>query len=306
MSFSEIYYGCGVTFESEIPLPGVPSAAERRPAVHVVLGTIPSESRHELSAENWFHADHNSLQFLIPGVGQFRVTEGREILVEPFSTASETDLRLSLTGPAFGALLHQRGVLPLCASSIRVDDSYVAFVGKSGIGKSTQAAMLHTVGFPLAGDDVCPVSVINGKDVNADLGFTRVKLWPDKSPEGMERLDFDHDKCEVPAIQLTAGEARPLAAIYVIEDADESNLAEIIQVKGQSCLPLMLRNTYRYCFADSLGCTETYFCNCLDLARSVPIYRLRRHRGVDRFSATVALLTQHWELLGIRQTNAVA
>lgn len=307
MESNHCYFGCGIAFQSELPLPGIPRIRGERPTATVRFGTIPKAVQVPLTKASWFHATPQRLEFLIPGIGRYLVTEGREVLIEAVDGASESDLRVFLMGSAFGALLYQRGVLPLHASSVRVSGSCVAFLGESGDGKSTQAAVLHRAGYPVAGDDICPVSISGETNVVADCGFPRLKLWSDAldslgvDRNGLERSCVDRDKYDVVTYDPDRLKRMPLAAAYLLEYAADRHDVGIERIRGQSCLPQMLRHTYRYCFVDGLDCTQRHFHTCMQLAKFVPIFRLRRLRGANSYADTVQLLEQHWERTGISE-----
>ena len=311
MASSKIYYGCGLPFECELDLPGIPVATSQRPLVSIRFGNIPTDSENPLTGQSWYVGSPNSLRILIPDIAEFLVTNGNSIVIQPHQNASDTDLRLFLLGSAFGALLHQRGVLPLHASSVCVDDGYAAFVGNSGDGKSTHAAILHQAGYTLAGDDICPIA-FSSRGVSADLGFTRMKLWStaleflEIEKDGLERSDFDRDKYDVPTFSSAGDRQRPLRGIYVLEYVDNTAAVGIQRVTGQTSLPVLLQHTYRYCFVEPLGLTEQHFWFCMQLAKCVPIYKLRRCRGPEFFSQTVELLKAHWESDGATKIASAA
>ncbi|MEQ9406777.1 MAG: hypothetical protein RIK87_03590 [Fuerstiella sp.] len=306
------YYGGGVIFDSELQLPGIAAISGQNPTATVRIGPLPVAPSPRLTSRNWFHASPGRLRFLVPEIGQCLVTNGREVLIEPASGASDSDLRLQLLEPAFGGLLHQRGILPLQASMVRVDNCYVAFTGDAGCGKSTQAAILHLAGFPLAGDDLCPVCVSPDATIRAGFGFPALKLRPDALQAlHIERVDLPdarddagHEKYEVSPTSPGSPDRLPLGAIYLLEDAQDRDAVGIFQVRGQRCLPYVLRHTCRYCFVDGLGCTLRHFHAAMQLARSVRIFRLRRRRGVEYFGETALLLAHHWARLKLRDTSA--
>lgn len=310
MSSSEIYYGCGLAFESEIPLIGIPRSERRLPSATVRLGRVSEPEQRPFTEADWFYGEHGQLKFQIPGVARYCISNGSVITVDPQPGADELDVQVFLMGSAFGALLHQRDTFPLHASSVRVGDSYVAFVGHSGDGKSTQAAMLHRAGFTLAGDDICPVQVSPDDEVSADFGFTRLKLWSDTLDSlgiekgGLKRASCDRDKYELPTLESILQQRLPLKAIYVLGYADAAEESGIERVTGQRSLPLLLQHTYRYCFVEPLGCTERHFCHCLSVARTVPIFQLRRPRGFEFAQATIEMLQDHWE--GIVANSSVS
>ncbi|NEX18412.1 MAG: hypothetical protein C1943_17865 [Halochromatium sp.] len=111
-------------------------------------------SDHASVANDQFQIAPGLYQFLIKDVARYRVQDGREILVDPLPDADPGDVRLWLLGTALGALLHQRGLLPLHVSALALSGGAYAFCGDSGAGKSTLAAALHRRGLALLTDDV--------------------------------------------------------------------------------------------------------------------------------------------------------
>ena len=112
------------------------------------------------------------------GVGAFVVRRGCQLVVAPDPGAEERVLRLFILGPALAMLLHQRGLLVLHATTVSIADRAVIFLGESGGGKSTMAAVFSSLGHALVSDDVTAVS-IGEADPCALPGFPQLKLLPD-------------------------------------------------------------------------------------------------------------------------------
>jgi hypothetical protein len=54
----------------------------------------------------------------VPGVARCRVEEGKNISIEPLPGSSPDKVRLFLLGSTMGALLYQRGFIPLHGSAV--------------------------------------------------------------------------------------------------------------------------------------------------------------------------------------------
>ena len=111
---------------------------------------------------------------------------------------------LYLLGSARGALLHQRGLLPLHANAVVLAGRAIAFCGHSGAGKSTIAAWFHDRGDPILADDICAVDGAATGEIIAYPGVPRLRLWRDALEKGGReasgyRRSFDSlDKWDVP------------------------------------------------------------------------------------------------------------
>src|SRR5689334_10832799 len=107
---SEFEYNVfGLQVRSEIPLPGLLPGASGEPGdVTVRVGRISEDQRRP-----GLYRTGGALLLVVPDVARFLIAEGREITVEPAADAPESNVRLYLMGSAFGALIHQRGLLPL-------------------------------------------------------------------------------------------------------------------------------------------------------------------------------------------------
>lgn len=211
------------------------------------------------------------------GVGTFRMLRGREVYVDAEPDASDFAVRLILTGPVLGLLLHQRRVLVLHASSIVAGAGAVGFLGASGVGKSTTAGAFHTRGYPLLSDDLLPVDLDNGCVV-ARSGFPQLKLWPQAlealgdDVEGLARLRPELEKRARPVGDLFQAQPLPLARLYVLADGPRLAIEPI--ASADSTIEF-LRNTYAATVPELMVNPWT-FESCSEVAERVSIRQLRR------------------------------
>ena len=86
--------------------------------------------------------------------------------------ADEALLPVLIAGALLAIHLQLRGALVLHASAVQAGDQAVAFVGRSGMGKSTLATALCTQGYPLITDDLLRVDA----DLRVYPGSTETRL----------------------------------------------------------------------------------------------------------------------------------
>lgn len=235
--------------------------------------------------------------FYAPEAGSYRVREGREIVVTPAPGAGWREVRLFLLGAAWGALCHQRGVLVLHASAVRVENAAVAFCAHAGMGKSTLAAWLTVHSYALVSDDLCRVDIPAQGQPTMYLSAPRLKLWRDAlgalgwSSEPLDRDHFRFDKFHLPWTEDRAAQPLPLRAIYVLAWDEWS----ISRLTGQTALRrFVAAATYRGVLLEPMGQLSAHWGRCLELVRRVPVWELQRPRDLSAMDQTVALLTSHW------------
>jgi hypothetical protein len=119
--------------------------------------------------------------FRIPNVGLFRVQAGNSIRYWcPELTRSSpipNSVKMVLSGPCMAAILRQRGMLALHASSVLIGDKAVCFLGSSQTGKSSLAASFLYEGYRVLSDDLVAIQT-NGVPRNYP-GFPRIFLRKD-------------------------------------------------------------------------------------------------------------------------------
>ena len=290
MSAAHGYALFGLSLTSELALPGFPEAGDGA-GVTVRFGAVAVQDRPVAVADG-------ALVLSVPQVGRFRIARGEEILIDPAPEASERNLRVYLLGSAMGALLHQRGILPLHANAVARGVRAVAFAGRSGAGKSTLAAWFAAHGREVLCDDVCAIGRDRAGVPLVLPGVPRLRLWSDalarsgRDSAHYERSFDGQEKYDVPVAAAEAPAPRPLAACYLLDEAGE-NAPGIERLSPGEAAEALVANTYRGSFVRLLGLTERHFEQCVALARTVPVYRARRRWGEEQFDEEAERLSRH-------------
>jgi hypothetical protein len=286
----------GLSVLSEIALPElVPDPGDGAADVRIRIGTIAKST----DAEAGLHVEGDEALLVIPAAGRFLSRAGLEMLVEPADGVSERNLRLYLLGSAFGAILHQRRLLPLHANAVVVEGRAIGFMGHPGAGKSTLAAWFHDRGFDVLADDVCVVTAGPDGRPLAHPGIPRLRLWRaaleagGRDASAYERAFDDMDKYTVPTDLDRLLPAVPLSHLYLLEKAEAGDPASVTRLEGSAAVEAMIANTYRGAYVRLMGQTREHMLACARLARTVPVFRARRRWGFEGFDSEGAALEAH-------------
>jgi len=278
----------GLTVDSWIPFPELPAAPDGA-AVDVVfrLGEVPVELPDRRNEGACFQVAPGRLLIWLKGVARFYAVDGKEIIVEPAAGAVESDIRLLLLCSPMGALLLQRGLLPLHASAIATPEGAVLFMGASGSGKSTLAAEFGRRGFSLVADDISVVQFGNDGNPLVLPGYPQSKLWPDVTshfglePSSFRQLRSHLAKVGVPVSSFHA-RALPLVAIYLLAIGMPKKV--ILQpLLGTEKLKMLLAHTYRQGFVRGMGVEGVHFQHVAQLANKGRILRADRFKVPEGF-----------------------
>jgi len=230
------------------------------------------------------------------------VTGGHSIEVEAPDDVEIIDVRIYLLGSVMGALLHQRGYLPIHANVIRQEGSAAAFAGHSGAGKSSLAAWLDERGHEVLSDDLCAVRFDDGLPVVFE-GIPRMKLWAEtlsafnRPRSGLTPVATDMDKYHVPlraAGRMGALDAVPLGRVYVLDKAAGDEPPTIERLSGAQAAQALLANAFTWDLGQKiLENPRTQFDQCLTVAKHAAVFRVRRRWGMERFGQEAEAIERH-------------
>jgi hypothetical protein len=235
----------------------------------------------------------------VKDVGRFLIKDGQEVIIDAAPGVSERNLRVYLLGSAFGALLHQRGLLPLHANAVLIEGRAFAFIGRSGAGKSTLAAWFQEQGHVVLADDVCAVALSTDQRPLVLPGVPRLRLWKDAiehaghDSRNFERSFDGFDKFDMPAPREGEQEAAPLAGCYWLREPQADETSRIDRLTGARAVEVLIANTYRGQFATLLGRGIPHMQSCVRLARTVPVYQAIRRKSRGEFVSVARQFRRH-------------
>jgi hypothetical protein len=292
------YQAFGLIIESSVacpellPHPGLPDVTIHYGVVPDALETLQRrEACYELNAEAFL--------LRIKDIAKYLVLGGKKIIVEPAPGVPPDEVRLFLLGSAFGALFHQRGLLPLHGCAIEVNDGAVVFVGAQGNGKSTLAGALHQQGYRVITDDVSVLSFSpKGRPV-VHSSCLHLKLGPDalermgKNPAAYPRVMSQLAKHRLPLGEGFCHHPRPAQRVYELATHDSQDF-QITPLQGTDKLTVFITHTYRLDFLEGPLRKKRYFEQCGRAARQIPVSRLIRPRWPFPLDELVKLLEKEW------------
>ena len=215
-----------------------------------------------------------------PRVARFRVRGGQRIDIEVAAGATKEQAASLARGAPFGALVHQRGELPLHASTVLRpgENTALLIAGVSGAGKSTTAAAFARRDWKVLNDDLSRLTT-SGSQVMVWPGFHALKLWH----KSCELLNIDYSPLRPTGESKrkyfwTSGEvegAHLVSAIIELSSEGESQ-GGLKQLSGSAAIQMLLRQTYRPKLVRALGLKDAHFARVLQVARTVACFRFEK------------------------------
>jgi len=279
------YRAFGLTIGSSIEFPEL-LPADGEPDVVIETGTVPENLENPKKSGVRFQAQPGEFLLTVDNIARYLVLDGNRIVVHSFPNAGERDIRMFLLGSVFGALIHQRDMLPLHASAVKVGDGCVVFCGMSGFGKSTTALALVKRGYQLHADDICVVTMNSAENENKPLVFSaypQMKLWQDALEKlGDKPADFQPvrmvlDKFAVPAGEQFNSPPLPVKKVYILVPWEKQGI-DIVSITGMKKFNALKKHTYRFRFLSGLDKELVHFKNAGELGNRAPIALVYRPR----------------------------
>lgn len=290
-----LYQAFGIDFQSALALPELRAGSgSESGCVKITLGPAPCPDDARL-IETGVAAGPHVFWMEVPGIVRLCVRNGREIAVDIADGATESTARAFLLGSALGALLHQRGLLPIHASAVVISGRAVAFAGHSGAGKSTMALHMTRRGHRLLCDDIWAIDT-SGPVPVVWPGLSSVKLWREtlatvgQSPEGLEQVLPSLDKYRLPIDALAGYRPYPLGAIFSLRHSDDQSAPAVERMGGADAAGVLVANTFRGQLVKPMGRSRAHFDQCMAIARHSGVQRLTRPWAIDQLETSCALV----------------
>ena len=305
------YRAFGYSILSNVSIPGLVPAAPRDAEIRIELGVRPPDSSRwnseELTFESSIFSDSGKPVMRIYSANAGRLThiayeDGVEFWFEekgervwgywPESLALG-DAVSYLLGPVFGLMMRLRGVVCLHASAVAMNEQAVLFMGESGSGKSTTAAVLAAQGCGLISDDIVPIVPRDGA-FYAVPAYPFLCLWPDSVNLLMgEDPDVPVFSPSYAKRQLTTQSGSfafqdaglPISCIFLL-DLNQTDVTALERLSIRDAFLCLVANSYgTYALASDLRAAEFELFG--QLVKAIPIWRLRAHTPPDQLCQLV-------------------
>jgi hypothetical protein len=306
------YVVYGVTLHSDLQL-GLPTHGFGELG-QIHLRTAPasffSHAQRELSPEpdagSWHTfgrlSDHSSY-VRWEGVGEFLVSaRGHQITARQFEEASRESFQVYLLGQALSFALVKSGFEPLHATTVVINGEAVAFLGESGMGKSTLAACFLEAGYAMLTDDLLVVRKgavkkdAVGKDASVFMAYAgppRIKLYPELASRFLGAsngiaMNTEAQKLILPldANRVSDGPI-PLKALYTLAvqtQASRKQSVRITVLPPRESFMALVKNTFNYRIVNSAR-LERQFKQTAQLVSTIPVKKVSYPRVLSQLPA---------------------
>ena len=253
-----------------------------------------------LYEDGFYAVGQNEFSMDVQGVGWFYVSGGNYISITPYPGAAPVTIEFYLNGSAYGAILHQRKIVPLHGSCFFYDGRGIMICGDAGAGKSSLTASFCLDGAEFLTDDITPLLIKEGKPYIWAMS-ERIKLWSDS----LKQLDQKEDKLHriYPETEKyyypmagAAGNTFGLYLVYIIEISDPQ---EVIfeELTGSSKFAALRNEIYRLEYLKGMPENEgVYFNQLIDISNNANVTRVKRPEifGIKELRALVKNHVAHF------------
>lgn len=257
---------------------------------------VPRSVEKPLYESDFWQINQREFAMQIEGIGRFYAGNGNEVEYAPEEDATSESIELYLNGSVYGAILHQRNILPLHGSSFIWKDQGILLCGESGAGKSSLTAAFCLNDAEFLTDDVTPLEIHDDTPEIIPLS-DKIKLWDDS----LQQLQQDHKSLNA----IYPGQLKyyfpmmngmqnkyPLHRVYIIDVVEEGPV-KIDRIGGTDRFVSLRNEIYRWEYLTAMPDTELkYVTKLLAISRKVQVYRVLRPENVP-IEAMAGILKSH-------------
>jgi hypothetical protein len=289
------YSYADITLSSTFPMAGLLAVTNEQKSPDITF-QIMSSPPAEPAGSDWIHVWHTTtgeITLLLAGIdsafllrfpflADFVLDEtGCRIGAWPAPETDEETVRHLLLDQVMPRVLGHQGRLVLHASAVCVEGRALAFVGETGMGKSTLAASFHLSGYPLLTDDGLVVKR-EGDCIEAMPGYSGLRLLPEsvtalfKEPPPGKAMAAYSPKNRVALDQNYKIDSVELAALFVLGKPDLGEETAAIKVSPLSqrdaCMELV-RNSFQLDVSNH-NKVAALFSAATEAAKRLPVFSL--------------------------------
>ena len=213
---------------------------------------------------------HRTCDFRISG-------DLRRVSSHPVCGSDDGVIDVLTTGALLAFLLYLRGHPVLHASAVDVGDSAIGFVGASGMGKSTLAALLCADGGQLITDDVLRLDLSESGPPHVHLGATELRLrkgadsLASRFSYGGPELRTSADNRQVLRLANTAADKLPLAALVIPHPRHADPTLGIARLPRQEAVFALL-NFPRLLGWQDQDIVSSHLAHIIRIVETVPVF----------------------------------
>jgi hypothetical protein len=283
-------YGVAVESDFSLPLPRSGGAAltriQLRSAAPSFFSTAIEGVPLEPVSGSWYELArlaNGSTYVRWKPVGEFIVSaDGGSVFCRGFNVSTQESFQVYLLGHALSYALVKRGFEPLHATVVVVEGQGVAFLGRSGFGKSSLAASFLGSGHSILTDDLL-LFQIDAAGILAYPGPPRIKLYPEAARRFLPNtaqgvpMNPETEKLILPLEHVrTCRKAIPLRAIYSLvapENVQDGSSIELQRLPPRQVFLELVRGAFNVRVRDA-GRLERQLHETARLVNLVPVKRL--------------------------------
>lgn len=294
---NKMFTAFGIVIESQIELPELfTTGIDMPPQVKISFGHVPRKLDNAITGNPWYEIANGQFLLRVEGIADYYVADGNAITIEPNEKATQKDIRVFLLNSVMAQLLHQRGLFLLHGSGAIIKNKAVLFLGSSSTGKTSIALDLYKRGYPLSGDELCAVTIENGKPKLLP-GIPQLNVWEDTLVNSGEiigqykTIRNGINKYVVSVKENFCMETPEISGIIILNN-NKSQVLDSKQVLGAQKFKKMMLNAFRLNITEKSGPKESNYLHAITIANYARISELSFNHSLHTPSELFELLSK--------------
>lgn len=212
-----------------------------------------------------------------------------QIMCHLINRKYDYQVEVILLGLVFCYWLEKHGIRALHAAAVNVNGKAMVFLSNNAGGKTSLAATLTQMGYPLLTDDILPIRQ-TGDGFVGYPSFPQMRMWPEVAQhflgeyEGLELAHPAYNKRRVPVSSLGdfCSEAIPLDRIFLPERGEmPEERIRLEEFAPMQAIMHLTAHSFAGKYADAAGRQAERFKSFGALVRAVPVYKMIYPSGLE-------------------------